>query len=369
MKTLTVELGDRSYPIYIESGLFEHAADFIQKHQPHQNIFIITDANVAPLYLQSLKEQLQRADFQVASCVVPAGEPSKSLYQANALYTWMLENHATRQSAIIALGGGIVGDLSGFVAATFMRGIPFIQIPTTLLSQVDSSVGGKVGINHALGKNLIGAFYQPQAVIMDPQMLHTLPEREIVAGMAEVIKYGFITDADFYDFVEDHLESLIELRESEQIEHVLYKSCAIKADVVSRDEREDGLRAILNFGHTIGHALEAVTAYTHFLHGEAIIYGMMAALQLSVRTGHLSAEIAHQAQKTLELFSFPPIPSGITTEDILTATRKDKKRTDKGQLWILLDDIGSAVRTREVEEKMVGGVIEGMVAKTKSQVI
>ena len=251
MKTLTVNLGDRSYPIYIDVKLLQNQT-LIQKHIQTKAVCIVSNTTVAKLYLNELKKSLN--DYRVIGVILEDGEQFKNADSLNQIYTVLLDNKFNRDSTIIALGGGVVGDIAGFAAASFMRGIPFIQIPTTLLSQVDSSVGGKTGINHPLGKNMIGAFYQPQAVIIDMAVLQTLEVREISAGLAEVIKYGLIWDQDFFDYLELHIEDLKNLNVM-QLQQAIYRSCEIKAEVVSEDERESGLRAILNLGHTFGHAI------------------------------------------------------------------------------------------------------------------
>lgn len=341
-----VDLGAKSYAVHVENGLLSRAGELMSSHRLTERLFIITDEAVRPLYGDALVETLRADGFEVRLYAVPVGEPSKCLAQANALYTHLLQDRADRNAVIIALGGGVVGDLAGFVAATFMRGVRFVQIPTTLLAQVDSSVGGKVGINHPLGKNLIGAFHQPQLVIVDPQTLKTLPPREIRAGAAEVIKYGLIRDRNFYELIAERLDDVFSLRDIALLERVINTGCAIKADVVSQDEREVGLRAILNFGHTVGHAIEAVTGYQTFLHGEAVVHGMKAALYLSHAAGHFSTKELEQMVLLLNRFEPPPLPAEVTVEALLTAMQKDKKRSAQGQLWVLLKSIGEAYLTR-----------------------
>jgi len=291
-------------------------------------------------------------------CSVPAGESSKSAASCEVLYSFLLEHGADRHSVVIALGGGVVGDLAGFVAATFMRGIRFVQVPTTLLSQVDSSVGGKVGINHRLGKNMIGAFHQPQLVLIDPNFLSTLPIREVRAGCAEIIKYGFIRDADFFNLVSDRLEELFHLKDQRLLETVLSTSCRIKAEIVKKDEREAGIRAVLNFGHTVGHALEAVTDYRYFLHGEAVVWGMQAAVFLSYLAGFISRRQTDGYSSILSEFQCPAIPMSCTRAGLKTAMMKDKKRSSKGQLWILLNNLGQAELVRDVAERDVDAALD-----------
>lgn len=366
MKIVNVELGERSYPIYVQSGLSDQLARFLGEHHLDQQLFLITDENVQPLYGERILAGLQDGGMKAERIVAPAGERSKSLQQANEIYTRLLENHADRNSVIIALGGGVVGDLAGFVAATFMRGVPFVQVPTTVLSQVDSSVGGKVGVNHALGKNLIGAFYQPKFVLIDPDTLTTLPQREIRAGYAEVIKYGFIHDRDFYQTIAAHLDQLFALENHPLLEQILYTSCRVKADVVSRDEKEAGVRATLNFGHTIGHAIEATAGYGRFLHGEAIVHGMVAALHLSYEAGLLSHDSVENAAAVLARFHAPALPAEIHFDDLMAAMQKDKKRSSAGQLWVLLEEVGRSVLTRDVSDAQINRAVDFMLAQSSA---
>jgi len=348
MNKIKVNLDNRSYPIYIEPAIFKETAAILGQLDSGKEFFIITDSNVSPLYGDALLDSLRIAGLSAQSLVVPAGEHSKSLQVAEVLYTQLLAARATRQSTIIALGGGVIGDLAGFVAATLLRGVPFIQIPTTLLSQVDSSVGGKVGINHPLGKNLIGAFYQPQLVIIDPLVLKTLPLREIKAGLAEVIKYSFIANAGFFNQLSASITEIINFNDLNLVQDIISTCCQIKAEVVANDEREAGLRAILNFGHTIGHALETVTNYNYFLHGEAVTHGMRGALYLSFLHQNIDKDELTRACALIDNLEPPAIPPHITGEALVQAMSKDKKRSDKGQLWILLQKIGHYTMTRDV---------------------
>ncbi len=361
MKTVNIDLGERGYAIPIGPGVLSSLPELLVKHEIQEELYIITDTNVHQYYHQTIKDLFNKTDINPVIFTVPAGEKSKSLDVANQLYTQLLENNATRKAAIVAFGGGVVGDLAGFIAATFMRGVPFVQVPTTILSQVDSSVGGKVGINHPLGKNLIGAFYQPEFVLIDPDVLVTLPEREIKAGIAEVIKYSFIWDYDFFTSLFDHIDSLISLSDTKYLVDVLAKCCEIKANVVEQDEKESGLRSILNFGHTAGHALEAVTGYNHFLHGEAVSHGMRAAIHLSMLENRIDNKTAQNALKLVDLLTPPEIPSFVTVDDILQATQKDKKRSKAGQLWILLDGIGKYAMTRDVSNDHIKSAVEFMI--------
>ncbi len=358
MKQLKVNLGSYSYPVYFQQDGRNKLPEIFKKLGIAESVYVITDSNVLPLYGNSMQRMLKKANMNVCLHAVPAGEQSKCLNQLDEIYTWLLQNNANRQSIIIALGGGVIGDLAGFAAATFMRGVPFIQIPTTVLSQVDSSVGGKVGINHDLGKNLIGAFYQPLFVLIDPVMLKTLPEREIRAGSAEIIKYGFIKDRTFYDHVVQRLDDLLTLSDLTWIERILAMSCRYKARVVENDEKEKGQRAILNFGHTIGHGLEAATHYNYFLHGEAVVHGMKAALYLSHAKGYISVAQLEECTAVLQKFKAPPVPQSITEGHIFDSIKKDKKRSSKGQTWVLLKSIGSAYLTADVTEKQISKAIQ-----------
>ena len=285
MQTLTVDLGDRSYPIHIGSGLLGQP-DLILPHLAQKRVMIVTNTTVAPLYLARLTATLEAGGVTVAQVVLPDGEAYKNWETLNLIFDALLTDRAERKTTLIALGGGVIGDMTGFAAASYQRGVPFIQIPTTLLSQVDSSVGGKTGINHPLGKNMIGAFYQPKLVLADTDTLKTLPARELSAGLAEVIKYGLIWDADFLAWLEANMDKLRAL-DPAAITHAIYRSCEIKAQVVGQDEREGGIRAILNLGHTFGHAIETGMGYGNWLHGEAVAAGMVLAAQTSQRLGWL----------------------------------------------------------------------------------
>ncbi|NIA31596.1 MAG: 3-dehydroquinate synthase [Actinobacteria bacterium] len=350
---LVVDLQDKSYPIYIKAGALQSLAEILYENNLTTELFVITDENVQALYGEKVLTILRKAGLKPTMFSVPAGENSKSLQMADFLYSKLIENRATRKSTILALGGGVVGDLAGFVAATFMRGVKFVQIPTTLLSQVDSSVGGKVGVNHRLGKNLIGAFYQPVFVLIDPDVLQTLPQKERRAGMAEVIKYSFIRDVAFYETLNANLATLLDLGDAKLTESVLARCCSIKANVVEKDEREGGLRAILNFGHTIGHALEALTAYGTFLHGEAILHGMRGAVHLSLLENKTTRNEKTRALSLIDKLDPPSIPKSISIEGVLDAMTNDKKRTTEGQLWVLLREIGKVELARQVNDRNV----------------
>ena len=343
MKTLTVNLGDRSYPIYIGVKLLQNQT-LIQKHIQTKAVCIVSNTTVAKLYLNELKKSLN--DYRVIEVILEDGEQFKNADSLNQIYTVLLDNKFNRDSTIIALGGGVVGDIAGFAAASFMRGIPFIQIPTTLLSQVDSSVGGKTGINHPLGKNMIGAFYQPQAVIIDMAVLQTLEVREISAGLAEVIKYGLIWDQDFFDYLELHIEDLKNLNVM-QLQQAIYRSCEIKAEVVSEDERESGIRAILNLGHTFGHAIENCLGYGEWLHGEAIGCGMVMAAQMSLAHGWINDTDFDRIRGLIRAAGLPVEKPIISQHDFLEAMSLDKKNKNQDIYLVLQQGIGQAIVTKD----------------------
>ncbi|BES69949.1 3-dehydroquinate synthase [Marinobacter nanhaiticus D15-8W] len=340
-RELRVDLGERSYPIVIGQGLLgkEDLASFA----PGDRVLIVTNASVAPLYLE--RAQASFPGKQVDSVILPDGERYKNWETLNLIFDALLEKKHTRKTTLVALGGGVVGDMAGFAAATYQRGVNFIQIPTTLLSQVDSSVGGKTGINHPLGKNMIGAFHQPQAVLIDTDTLSTLPSSEMSAGLAEVIKYGLIRDIEFLKWLETNIDRLND-RDSRVLSEAIFRSCACKADVVAVDEREGGLRAILNLGHTFGHAIETHTGYGSWLHGEAVSTGMLMAADLSRRSGSLADADVERVQVLLERARLPLVPpAGMTPQHFMTLMAVDKKNVDGSLRLVLLESLGKAVVT------------------------
>ncbi len=358
MKQLTVELGERSYPILIGSGLLEQAALHMREAGiPDKSAhLIVTDETVAPLHLERLQSGLLRDGYRVHTCIVPSGEQSKSLSMLNEIVSAALRAGLDRHSAIVALGGGVVGDLAGFAAASFMRGIRFVQIPTTILAH-DSSVGGKVAVNHELAKNIIGAFHQPQLVLYDIDTLKTLPLREVSAGLAEVVKHGLIWDRAFALWCGDNAARLLAL-DSEALEHALYEGCRVKSIVVSRDERENDLRAILNLGHTIGHALEAVAGYGELLHGEAISIGMVGAAKLARRFGY-DDEIYFTTKRLLEAMGLPvQLPQHLDTDAIMAAMSHDKKFKYGHMVFIIPTSIGTVEINNGVSREWVRETIE-----------
>jgi 3-dehydroquinate synthase len=347
MQTLNVALAKRSYPIHIGRGLLTDAS-LILPHLKRKHVAIVTNNTVAPLYLAQLTDTLQAAGVQVIPIILPDGEAYKNSDTLNRIYDALLQNRCERSTTLIALGGGVIGDLTGYAAATFLRGVPFIQIPTTLLSQVDSSVGGKTGINHPLGKNMIGAFYQPQVVLADIDTLQTLPPREFSAGVAEVIKYGLIRDAQFFDWLERHMAQLMQLDEA-VLSEAIYRSCQNKADVVAKDEHEQGERALLNLGHTFGHAIENAMGYGVWLHGEAVAAGTMMAADLSQRMAWLSADELARIKNSLLAANLPLDPPKLGAAKYLDLMGLDKK-VENGKIRLVLQQgIGHAVITSDYD--------------------
>lgn len=321
--TLRVELGERSYSIMIGADILDRLGEAVVNLGCGPRLFVVTNETVGPLYGERVKNSLIKAGFDLLYHELPDGEEYKSLQSAERLYTVALEGGLERGGAVVALGGGVIGDLAGFVAATYMRGVPYIQVPTTLLAQVDSSVGGKVAVNHPLGKNIIGCFYQPRLVFADVQVLRTLAPREVRAGLAEVIKYGVIRDASFFRYLEGNLEEILALDE-EALITVIRRSCAVKAEIVEKDEREEGLRAILNFGHTVGHALEALTGYRVYRHGEAVAAGMAVASAIAAARGLLKGTERMRLIGLLQRAGLP-VSFPFNADDVVRILPRDKK--------------------------------------------
>jgi 3-dehydroquinate synthase len=347
MKTLEVKLGDRTYTIHIGQGLLAQA-ELILPHLKRKQAAIVTNTTVAPLYLETLSEPLRRAGVDVISIILPDGEAYKNTETLNLIYDALLQHRAERSTTLIALGGGVIGDLTGYAAATYLRGVPFIQVPTTLLSQVDSSVGGKTGINHPLGKNMIGAFYQPQLVLADIDTLKTLPPRELSAGLAEVIKYGLIRDAVFFDWLESNMHRLVAL-DMEALTYAIYRSCENKAEVVAADEREAGERALLNLGHTFGHAIENAMGYGVWLHGEAVAAGTMLAADLSRRMHWLNDDDVVRMRAIFKAANLPIDPPALGVDRYLDLMGLDKKVVDGKIRFILQQAIGKSVVTSDYD--------------------
>jgi len=347
--TLTVELGNRSYPIYIGSGLLQQA-ELLRQHITGKQVLVVTNNTIAPLYLQGVLDGLQSlgiSGLQVDSLVLEDGEQHKHLDTVSLIFDHLLQQRHNRTTTLIALGGGVIGDMTGYAAAAYQRGVNFIQIPTTLLSQVDSSVGGKTGVNHPLGKNMIGAFHQPQCVIIDTQSLQTLPARELSAGLAEVIKYGLIAEPDFFTWLEQNIAQLRQLV-PHVISQAIYQSCVCKAAIVAADEREQGQRALLNFGHTFGHAIETEMGYGNWLHGEAVGAGMAMAADLSSRLGWISTQQVQRIQHLLQAAGLPLWgPDTMHADRYLGHMQVDKKVTDGTIRLILLQQLGQAIVTSD----------------------
>lgn len=345
MKTLTVELGPRSYPIYIGENLFDKG--LLAQHIRGSQVMIVSNTTVAPLYLERCKKSLQ--DFEVHQCILPDGEEYKNLKELEHIFTALLQARCDRQSTLIALGGGVVGDMTGYAAASYQRGVDFIQIPTTLLAQVDSSVGGKTGVNHPLGKNMIGAFHQPKCVLADTQTLDTLEDRQLYSGIAEVIKYGLICDAEFYSWLEKNMSSLCQ-RDAVVLAEAIERSCANKAKVVAEDELESGRRALLNLGHTFGHAMESFMHYKGYLHGEAVAAGMAMAAQLSAKLGWINSQEVSALENLLQQAHLPiRPPAGMGEADFMHLMSTDKKVSAGKIRLVLLKSIGDAVLSADYD--------------------
>jgi len=351
MQTLRLALGERSYPIHIGAGLLGEP-ELYRPHVRGKRVGVVTNRVVAPLYLERVQRALEKAEARVVPVLVEDGEQAKSWSVLDRVFDALLAARLGRDALLVALGGGVIGDLAGFAAAVYQRGIPFLQLPTTLLAQVDSSVGGKTAINHARGKNMVGAFHQPLAVIADVASLDTLPERELRAGIAEVIKHGFILDLEFVGWLEANLEKLL-ARERAALEHAVRRSCELKAQVVAADERESGLRAILNFGHTFGHAIEAGAGYGEWLHGEAVAAGMAMAAELSVRAGLLSASDAARVKALIARAGLPLRGPALAPERYLELMQVDKKAAAGEVRFVLLEGLGRAALRGGLDEAMI----------------
>jgi len=347
MKELQVELKDKSYPIYIGSGLLKQK-DILLKHIKSKQVVVVTNTTIAPLYLDDVINNL--SGFQVEVVELPDGEQYKNIEHITKIFDCLLEKKFSRNATLIALGGGVVGDMGGFAAACYQRGIPFIQIPTTVLAQVDSSVGGKTGVNHPLGKNMIGAFYQPQCVIADMDVLSTLDDKQLIAGIAEVIKYGLIRDLAFFEWLEDNMALLLQ-RDNQALAYIIEQSCINKAEIVAEDEFETGIRAILNLGHTFGHAIETGMGYGKYLHGEAVAIGIGYAADLSQRMGWITEKDVERIIALLKSAGLPvEPPTDMTVERFVDLMAVDKKNVDGNIRLILLESIGKATLPISVEK-------------------
>lgn len=357
MKTVEVRLDQRSYSIHIGRGLLGRA-DLILPQLAQKKVAVVSNDRIAPLYLEQFSGVLRNAGIEVLPVVVPDGEDHKNWETLNSIFDALLANRCERKSTVIALGGGVVGDLAGFAAATFQRGVPFIQIPTTLLAQVDSSVGGKTAINHPLGKNMIGAFYQPRLVISDLQTLDTLPDRELSAGLAEVIKYGLIMDLAFFEWLEANIDALRN-RDPEALSHAIVRSCECKARIVAADEREAGERALLNLGHTFGHAIEVGLGFGTWLHGEAVAAGTLLAARLSRRLGMLNAPDVKRIGRILRRAGLPTCAPDLGKDRYLELMGHDKKVEDGKLRLVLLESLGKARVVSDFRQDSLNEILLG----------
>ena len=370
METVTIDLGDRSYDIEIESGSLPRAGSFVRRcvGKKPSKAAIITTETVAGLYLKTVRESMTSAGFDVTEVVVPDGEEYKTLETYTTIMTELIEARFERRSVVVPLGGGVIGDTAGFVAATLLRGVPFVQIPTTIVAQADSSIGGKVAVNHPLGKNLIGCFYQPRGVLIDTQVLKTLKPREVVSGMGEAAKHAVIRDEEFFTFLEEHSDAIMRFEAPDAVmERFAVWNCRIKAAVVAADERESGIRAILNYGHTVGHALEAVTGFSRFTHGEAVILGMIAAGRIAVVKGLMADSDFQRQNRLLGSIGINASFDGISIPGILDAMSLDKKVIGGRIRFILPDRIGSVRIHDDVTEEEIKDAIEYLINTWESK--
>ncbi len=359
METLTLALGDRGYPIHIGEQALRQLPAELARLEARGAVAVCTDANVARIHGQLVLESVRSAGVTPVLCVMPPGEEAKQLARIEEFCGMFLEAGLDRSSVVVALGGGVPGDVAGFAAASFMRGIRFVQIPTTIVAQVDSSVGGKTGVNHALGKNTIGAFHQPSAVIIDLTFLKTLPDRELRAGLAEVIKHGMIADAALFEYLERNVEPIL-AKDLDALMLPVRRSCEIKAAVVAEDEKEHGLRAILNYGHTFGHGIEAVTHYGAFLHGEAVALGMEAAASLARQLGLLDEESAARQRVCLESYGLPVRWAELPVDETLAAMKHDKKARAGTLKFIVADRIGHVLHRTDIPEEQARAALRAL---------
>ena len=365
MENVKVELGENSYNIFIGENLFEDMAKFATAPNFSKKIMIVTDENIFNLYGGKIREIFSKYDANFEIEIIPAGEPSKSVASAEKLYTCAIESKLDRKSVIVAIGGGVTGDLSGFVASTYLRGVNFIQMPTTLLAQVDSSVGGKTAVNHKLGKNLIGTFFQPKAVFIDVETLKSLPKAEICAGISEVIKYGVIRDGNLFSYLEKNVEGILNCN-VEILKQIIKRSCEIKAEVVSEDEKEiSGLRRILNFGHTIAHAIEEETGYIKYRHGEAVAIGMIGAALISQKLNYVDEEKVLRLKNLIERFGMDTKCEGCTVEGIYEELFRDKKTVGGKISWVMMKDFGNVEITAEVPEEIIKEALKEIIQVNK----
>ena len=362
--TVEVELGDRTYPIYIGSGLLA-GGDLLRKHVPGNTALVVTNETVAPLYLDRVVAALSEGgDIRVEVVILPDGEEHKNMDVLMKVFDKALDARLDRQTTFVALGGGVIGDMTGFAAASYQRGVHFVQIPTTVMAMVDSSVGGKTGVNHPSGKNMIGAFYQPKCVLIDTETLSTLPDREYASGMAEVVKYGLIRDADFFEWLEKHVDALMK-RDDALVVRAIERSCVNKAQVVALDEREGGVRATLNLGHTFGHAIETGIGYGEWLHGEAVSVGTVMAADMSLRLGWIDESVAARTLDLLKKFNLPvDVPECMTVETFEKLMAVDKKAANgKLRLILLKGELGGCVFTADFDKTTLADTLDAFVVK------
>jgi len=359
VQSISVPIQNRSYPIWIENGLLVKLPELLKPMNQNQKWVIFSQNAIISLYGNNLRESLKSAGFQVELVVLPDGEKAKSLSTLEGIFSQLMGIGCDRSSTFLALGGGVVGDAAGFIAATFMRGVDYIQIPTTLLAMVDSSIGGKTGVNLPAGKNFVGVIWQPKAVVIDPKLLESLPDREISSAMGEVIKYGAILDRDIFDLIASNLEDLLNLANPELLMEVIGRCAKLKADVVAEDEREGGKRRILNFGHTIGHALETNFGFDMLRHGEAVAYGMLAAGKLSIEDGRMKNEDFELLEEIIGKLPLPVLPE-FDPNDILQIMQRDKKVRDRKIHFVLLEELGKAVIVDDVAKRSIINAMEGL---------
>lgn len=353
MQEIHVDLGKNSYLIYIDKGTLSKFGSIVKNQLSINKAAIVTNSIINGLYGDVLETSLKSAGIDTITVEIPDGEEYKSFKGAMMIYDALADNHLTRKSVIIALGGGVIGDLAGFVSATYMRGVPLIQIPTSLLAQVDSSVGGKTAINHPKAKNMIGVFHQPEFVFIDVDILKTLPERELKAGLAEVIKHGMIMDSELFYYMEDNLSEILCI-DPHSIEQIVARSCKDKAKIVEQDEKEQNIRAILNYGHTVGHGVEAVTDYNVYRHGEAVSIGMAVAGRIAVNMGILKQDIANRQNQLLEKCGLPIVFPDLNIDSVLEAIQLDKKTNESGRpRFVLAKDIGEAIIVENVSDDQI----------------
>ena len=357
----TVHHSGGSYPVVAGWGLLDTIGERLIALGLDKTAYVLTDSNVMNPYGRHAQRSLEKSGIPAHCFVIPAGEPSKSFQQAQAVYDWLVGLKAERGHAIVAVGGGVVGDLAGFVAATFLRGVPFVQVPTSMAAMVDASIGGKTAVNLPQAKNMVGAFYQPRGVFADVQTLSTLGKRELAEGWAEAVKHGFITDPALVDVFEEHAEALMAV-EPEISTQVIRRSMAIKAEVVSQDERETlGVRILLNYGHTIGHALESSTEYGRFLHGEGVSVGMMGAGAIALGMGMIDKEVVDRQERLLKRFGLPVKASGVPVDSVFSAMSLDKKTEGGANRWVLLEKVGQAVVRRDVPRDLVEATVRSLI--------